>query len=612
MTSKEPDYVSGVEKFTPTKDTYISLKSDVDLKLALQELIDNSLDAWERHSSRQEPATIDISTRSSGAQTELLLKDNTGGVPREEAPVVFALGRTANADVAGSIGTYGLGAKKALVNLGVPFTIASCYPEEEYGWEFQITEEWLQNDDDWGVEIERTDRVDPGETLIHIEDLDYEWDESAAAELRSDLAHTYNLFLDDSLDTRSYDLNILVDGRALDPAGLPDYSYSPFDRIAPQRFENIELNLEKVDAPVRLHVTIGLLRKKDGQLAGTDIYCQNRKVVTAARDEVGGYGSGRYRMGNFTVHHQRLKVLVELETDGEADVLPWDTQKASINRHTEVMQATYQWLRRIAQPYFDMTDNVVPRAFVEFYPQESEHVFNDGEIQIHDYSNRNRMPPHHKPDTDAPQISALQRTAGAHARAGFRCYDAIEDWQRPAYEAQLTAELGPDTDYTNLPVVEGDDPLEGFEETRAVELKNELLKLAKNHARRGIRYADELQPWQKVIYNNHLDTEISGDLETPTSVADVPTTLDELGGMQSSEESETETEDPDPPEPETESKQRAELALIVEDGDQELVGTLIADDREAIAERVGLTADADPDELHAELQRRLELLMELD
>jgi hypothetical protein len=317
-------------------------------------------------------------------------------------------------------------------------------------------------------------------------------------------------------------------------------------------------------------------------------------------------------MGNFTVHHQRLKVLVELETDGEADVLPWDTQKASINRHTEVMQATYQWLRRIAQPYFDMTDNVVPRAFVEFYPQESEHVFNDGEIQIHDYSNRNRMPPHHKPDTDAPQISALQRTAGAHARAGFRCYDAIEDWQRPAYEAQLTAELGPDTDYTNLPVVEGDDPLEGFEETRAVELKNELLKLAKNHARRGIRYADELQPWQKVIYNNHLDTEISGDLETPTSVADVPTTLDELGGMQSSEESETETEDPDPPEPETESKQRAELALIVEDGDQELVGTLIADDREAIAERVGLTADADPDELHAELQRRLELLMELD
>jgi hypothetical protein len=608
MTSKKPEPASDIAEFTPTKDTYISLKSDVDLKLALQELIDNALDAWERHSGREEPAAIDISTQQVGSQTELLLRDDTGGVPREEAAVLFALGRTADEDVAGSIGTYGLGAKKALVNLGVPFTIASWYPEEDHGWEFRISKEWLQNNDEWGVKIERTDRVDPGETLIHIEELNYELSTETVSELQTDLAHTYNLFLDDSLHTQSYDLNININGTSVKPVGLPDYSYSPFDGIAPQRFKNIELDLETVDTPVELDITVGLLRKKDSQEAGTDIYCQNRKVVTAARDEIGGYGSGRSRMGNFTVHHQRLKVLVELETNGEADVLPWDTQKSSINRHTEVMQMTYKWIQRVAKPYFKMTDNVVPRSCIEFYPPESSHAANDGEIQIHDYSNRKRMSPHHKPDTSAEQISNIQQVAKAHAKAGFRCYDDIKDWQRPAYDGQLTAEMGSNKDYTELPIAEGNNPLKGFKQSQVVELKNEPVKLAKEHARRGIRYAEDLYPWQKLIYDNYLDSKISSDLNSPTSVSDVPTTPDELEQMRSSKDGSSETES----ESKTSTNQRAEIALIISDGEDEFISTLMANDKTALIKRLGLADDADVDDLYNELQRRLEILMKFE
>lgn len=618
----ETNHATEVREFTPSKETYTSLKSDVDLELALQELIDNAIDAWERHSERAEPMAIDINANVYADGPDLLIRDDAGGVRQEEAQILFALGRTAKSNVPGTIGTFGLGAKKALVNLGLPFTIASWHEDEESGWKYTITREWLDDDEDWQVPIERTEDLDRGETEIRIHELEYDWGEQTIDEIRSRLEDTYNLLLDDSLHTDTYELEIRIDGKPIEPKGLPDWTYSPFDGIYPRRFENLRLDLETIDEPITLHITVGLLRKKDSQNAGTDIYCQNRKVITAARDEVGGYGNGRNLLGNFTVHQERLKVLVELETEGDASNLPWDTQKSSINRHTEVMKEVHDWMSSVIQPYYDLSPTTVPRAFVEFYPADSPHAENDGKVVTHDYSDRRGLAPKHKPAKSVPEVAAMQQRCRAHAQLRFRCYEGVDDDKRPAYENQLEAELPSETSFKDLPEIHGGNPLEGLDETDTENAIGAIRKLAKTHARNGIRYTGDLKPWQVPQYNLYFQKNVNKEIDpSDQPPEDVPTTPGQVQERdrrrrrsKDSSSGNTDSESEDGPVTDTETFPEADvaIAMVVSDGDGEQISNLIQEDIVELNEALGLDPTASPDELYSEIQRRIKLMVQFD
>lgn len=612
-----------IREFTPSKDTYTSLKSDVDLELAIQELVDNSLDAWERHSGRNEPLTISIEINPEGEGPDLVISDDAGGVYFDEAPMLFSLGRTAKEHVPGTIGTFGLGAKKAIVNLGVPFTIASWHEDESEGWEYTITEDWLIDDDNWEVSINRNAELKPGRTEIQIHDLEYELSESTIETLGEKLEDTYNLLLDDSLKSESYQLTIFLNEEIIEPKGLPDWTYSPFDGLYPRRFENIELELESVEESIYLNITVGLLRKKHSQDAGTDIYCQNRKVIHAARDSIGGYGSGRNRLGNFTVHQERLKILVELETDGDASSLPWDTQKSSINQHTEVMKRVYEWLSNIAQPYFDITPTSVPRSFVEFYPNDDKYAANNGRIEIYDYSDRTMLAPHHKPNTSVPEVAAIQQRCKAHALLRFRCFHGIEKWMIPAYKNQLDAELPSGVTRSDLPLLEGDEPLKGLDEMDAVQAKDKITKLAKYHARNGVKYSENLHPWQVPCYELFFEQNVSKNVKLTDSPSNsLPTTPEELeesrgkqtstrrkGSNDSSKLGDTAESSPDTTNdvlPEADIT----VAMIINEGEGEQITNLIAHNQVELNEALGLEPSANRDELYNELRRRLELMVQ--
>jgi hypothetical protein len=121
--------------------------------------------------------TIDIQVDKSAEATTLTIRDDAGGVPREDAAMLFGLGHTAREYIPGSIETYGIGVKKSLVNLGVPFQISSRAAESnsDTGWSYRITEEWFDDDDDWSVPIRNITDLDPGVTEIKVEDLNYNW-----------------------------------------------------------------------------------------------------------------------------------------------------------------------------------------------------------------------------------------------------------------------------------------------------------------------------------------------------------------------------------------------------------------------------------------------------
>jgi hypothetical protein len=554
---------------------------------------------------------IKISSRKDGP--ELVIRDNAGGVPQDQAPILFALGRNAQKTGGGSIGTYGLGAKKALVNLGLPCTVASWDIDEEIGWEYTITREWLDDDATWEVPVTESDELEPGVTELRIETLNYDWSSERSKSVRSSLEETYNFVLEDTTSAITNNLRIVLDGQELEPQGAPDWSYSPFDGIQPRRFENITLDIESADYPINLDVTVGLLRKKDSKESGTDIYCQNRKVVSADRGAVGGFGSGRDKLGPFNVHHERLKIIVELYTEGDASKLPWDTQKANINRHTEVMKKVRGWLTSTASPYYDLPAPVVPRSFVEFYPADAEHAANGGELEVEDYGNKMALASPHKPDRGLSDIAALQQRCKAHTTLRFRCEDGLVSWMVPAYRNQLEAELPSELSYDDLPRLEGSDPLSGLDETSATESKEAINTLARKHSREGMRYAANLQPWQVPVYQRYFDMNVDKALRTPRATpTEVPTTPSEAVGTDPKSGGSSETGDESGPPNDDVPEAEIAIAMVVDDGESEQITSVFRQDQVELNEALGLSRDSSQDELHSEISRRFELMVKFN
>lgn len=534
MAQSQEEVISSKANLLPTKDTLTALKADVTLESAILELCDNSLDAWKRTSGRNSPALIQIEVEEIGENIQLVLRDDTGGVPRDDAAMLFGLGRTAKDSAEGSIGTFGVGAKKSLVNLGLPFSLTSRAEDESIGWTYRIDEEWFEDEEDWTVPIYNEEDIEPGTTIIRIEDFNYDWDKETVSELRSRLGQAYNLFLSDDMQElrgTDYNLTITVDGVPVEPEGLPKWSYTKFDGLFPRRYENIGIHSDDLDEVVKLHITVGLLTKKDTKTAGTDIYCQERKIATSLRDEKGGYGSGKDGLGLFNPRHERLKVIIEIETSAEARYLPWDTQKSTIDKHNPIMRGStdsrgvYNWLRRTVREYFDADADKVPRAFLEPYGEDHECAANLGEPLIHDFSGRSRVISDCRPDEELFEIEGLRSRIIAHTAFGVTTTEGIEKWQEDAYYSQLDTE-------SDLPVEE----MKGLN----IELPDEVLiephvhrgnieELARIHLENGVYHPDDLDAWQKPPYDDFFEEHAIDPVPSKTEIPDnIPATPSEI------------------------------------------------------------------------------------
>ncbi len=622
MAQSPGDSILQEAQLLPTKDTLTALKSDVNLESACLELCDNALDAWKRTSNRTESMTIDISVQQSQDKTELVIRDDAGGIPRDDAAMLFGLGQTAKKDISGSIGTYGVGAKKSLVNLGVPFQISSRTTDATVGWSYRITNEWFEDDQDWTVDIHQNSDIDPGVTEIRIEQLNYDWDSETAQILRDRLGEAYNLFLSDELkqlhDTR-YDLTIHVDGVPVEPEGVADWSFSPFDGLHPRRYENIQITTPEMEEPVTLHITVGLLTKKDSQNAGTDIYCQKRKVASTLRNEDGGFGTGKDQMGNFSARHGRLKVIVELETRGDGQLLPWDTQKSSIDKHNPIMRGTedskgvYNWLRRCVKDYFQLDADKVPQAFVEPYDSDHEFAINDGHPVRLDYSDRKRIVNNHRPDTDLPELSALQKKAAAHATLWISCEGILDKWEVPAYRIQLRQES--DRNIENLTPVSELPPAEVEDEPH--QIAGKINELARVHLENNIYYPDDLAVWQIPRYREYIKRHDEGAYSeqdaAPKGLPTTPAGLNSEGvtTAQDGKRSQNRVHTAKRVEDESIQKEAAELFLVLGgDSDDERVAKVLDISRRELCEKLGIEGNVVDEVIWEELEMQFSTIIE--
>jgi len=430
----EEDNMNKKYNLSPKKDIYEVTAQDIDPYAAIKEFVDNAIDNWNRLSGKDRELNIEIRYENG----KFTVRDNSGGLGEEEIPMLFTLGMTSEDDIEGSIGAFGIGAKKAIVRLGDKAILKSRYKTSEKGYGFRVDDKWLE-EDDWDVDKKEFSDMRAGVTEIIIEDLKINWTKDFEKGLKDELGKTYDLIL-----RKHKNLTISVNGDKIKSPEPVDWSFTRFDDLFPRRFKNIVLNNKEISKPVFLDITVGLLRIGDYQNSGADFYCQNRKVIENVKDERAGfYAKNKGGLGIFhTNHDNRLKVIIELKTEHDASNLPWNSQKSEIKFHHPVTKELHHWMKEIVGPYFDLKTGDIRENAVKPFDRNSKFAANGGEILEYDYKNvKDEARLEDLPSKELKEIKSVIREAKKNFLDYHLNFDIdtseIKEWQERLYKREL-------------------------------------------------------------------------------------------------------------------------------------------------------------------------------
>jgi hypothetical protein len=461
--SSEQEYYD----LSPDKRTLRSIRSDVTPITAVEELVDNVLDNWRRVDSPQSDITIDIDFDFENGVFRI--EDNSGGLDENNVKKIFALGGSTKEDIPNSIGSYGMGAKKAILRLGNRATIKSRVADSDTAYGFVIDEEWLYSDD-WEVTKQQFDDVEPGSTVIRIEGLDVELqDEPDEGEetddgddmsnfntkeeylelLREDLSETYDEFLKGRAGPEESTVSITVNGGRVEEQPKIDWAYTPFDDYHPRFYKQYEISPEQIpgrDEPIKVDIIAGLMRTGKSDDAGTDVIIQNRRVLTSNKTEMGGWGT---HLPRFRPNLRRTRFIVKITAESHPETLPWDTQKDNIEPNSVIADRVFNVLRRAATDYAKADYENFPTAYTSPYDFYSE----DGEswqgVEELDYSDRQQFIAGHKPDNELTESKQIKKLVNYHEEElGVFAPHILADQYAKGYRAVFNPDNEPDGTYT--------------------------------------------------------------------------------------------------------------------------------------------------------------------
>jgi hypothetical protein len=152
MTGKKLEKISA----SPVKSFFVQmLTRDIELRDAILDLLDNSVDGVQRSETKQ---NLERAEPYSGywakitlSKDEFRIEDNCGGIPWKFHEYAFRMGREKNDVIAGKrmIGTVGIGMKRAIFKLGEDCTIETHAKDCSY--RIHISPEWMANNENWDL-----------------------------------------------------------------------------------------------------------------------------------------------------------------------------------------------------------------------------------------------------------------------------------------------------------------------------------------------------------------------------------------------------------------------------------------------------------------------------
>ena len=157
---------------SPVKSFFVTmLTRDISLADAILDLLDNCVDGILRTGVKkgEKPYAGHYAHISFDGDT-FEIKDNCGGIPWDKHSYAFRMGRSreerSKDNGLATVGTYGIGMKRALFKLGKDTLIST--QNKEHNYEVAIDEKWIAKEDLWEIPVQpgKSKHKDDGTTIV--------------------------------------------------------------------------------------------------------------------------------------------------------------------------------------------------------------------------------------------------------------------------------------------------------------------------------------------------------------------------------------------------------------------------------------------------------------
>ena len=233
----------GVVDALPSKRIYHSIIADYNLERSICELIDNALDTW---INRGAEGSLNIFLDLDSRQQVIQITDNAGGIEESKMSVIVAPGASENDPDEEVIGYFGVGTKRAVVDLAQDIKITTRHNGDRT-LRVEFDDDWLA-EEGWEMDLYEVDAIPENTTIIDLHRLRTRIGAENISNLVSHLESTYAYFISNPL------VNIELNGEALGQYFFDNWAYPP--DFEPRQYED---TLEMYDdSKVRVKVIAGL------------------------------------------------------------------------------------------------------------------------------------------------------------------------------------------------------------------------------------------------------------------------------------------------------------------------------------------------------------------
>lgn len=334
----------------PTKEFFISmLTRDIDVKAAILELIDNSIDGAKRlrHDADFSGLFIDIQFDAD----KFIIHDNCGGMGVEIAKnYAFRFGRSkSRPQEEGSFtGIFGIGMKRALFRLGKKFSVESTTINDYFSMTVDV-DEWIKDDSqDWSFEFSKVQEGMnnlPEKTGTKI----------VVSKLHDGIKQDFPL-----MAFQNNLINYLIKYKTL----IANSNLKIFVNQKELLTTEEEIIVSDIITPyvkrtsideVSIKILAGLAPKGKPANAGWYVYCNGRMVLYADKTEITGWGMNGIRSYHPSLASFRGYVFFE---SSNLDKLPWNTSKTGVDTSSKVFIC--------AKRYMDEATKVITSSYSAF------------------------------------------------------------------------------------------------------------------------------------------------------------------------------------------------------------------------------------------------------
>lgn len=381
---------------SPVKSFFVTmLTRDISLSDAILDLLDNCVDGilrMNKSASEKEPYK-GFHTEIKFNEDSFSISDNCGGIPWSHHEYAFRMGRPPSRPhekTGGTVGTYGIGMKRAIFKIGQECLISTQSGDDNY--EVEITTAWLSDEENWCIPVRSGKKpASKDGTTIVIGKLhsgissQFGHDKASFSSYLVKKVATHYAFIiskgfevrvnGEKVSARPTQLVFLdtdVEGRGIRPYlykteidGVQVFLAVGFTRPIPSQ-EEVENELEE--------------RKYSSRDAGWTVVCNDRAVLYCDKSELTGWGEASVPL----YHPQFIAIagIVEFQSN-DPSKLPTTTTKRGIDASSSLFLQVKNKMREGMSLFINYTNKWKGDVQQSKKHMKSGQILSFDDIKIH-------------------------------------------------------------------------------------------------------------------------------------------------------------------------------------------------------------------------------------